>query len=131
MKRIIRVLPGVLVMAVLTCCMSCSDLPDTAEISPDAAPLTIRADLPALKVAIRTSECSSDLPTRYRTLRVYHPDSPIPEFYAQYDYAVKWYAQDNIVVSESIWLDCVGDGTFKVEVVNVKTDEAVTRVIEL
>ncbi|MDX1479672.1 MAG: hypothetical protein R3301_18295 [Saprospiraceae bacterium] len=83
-----------------------------AEVVRDAGNQTDR-----LHVAIRSYACGSD----QVSLLAHDPGDPNPELYRQDRFEVVWTTGDGLELSNTIWLECLNDGIFTVEVRDLHT----------
>ena len=111
---------------------ACGDsLPTGNVIEPDAIGLSDDGPRGELEIAIRVAACDGAEPSRQYALLVYHPNNSIFEYYAQENYDVRWYVDDHILISNEIWLECLGVGTFTVEITDTQSNAFGSKVIEL
>ena len=106
---------SVLFAVLLFPCLALTSCGDSTIDGPIVEPIEIVNTVEKLNVSIQLFSCGQN----QVSLLVYNPDFDNPEFYRQSNYEVTWFVGDGHELSESIWLECVHDGTFSVQVTDM------------
>jgi hypothetical protein len=79
------------------------------------------------KLEIKSYQCNIST----FSLLVTSPNVGPIDYLNQDMFQISWIGEDNIELSDNIWLNCISSGSYKVYVLNLKTNKTASAEIEL